>query len=132
MATITLPPLVALGHGRVVSAPPEDLFTGVTYSGRKQPNALSDYARYILAARRIEVIGVTGSVGKTSAKEAIAAVLAERYPVFKNHGNYNGRYGYPSRGRLSQASDLLCLKWLLTASTRFAILRRSRIPAWVW
>jgi len=57
--------------------------------------ALLDYARAVLRRRRIDVIGVTGSVGKTSTKEAIAAVLGERERVFRNPGSYNGRFGLP-------------------------------------
>ncbi len=57
--------------------------------------ALLDYARHILRVRGIDVVGITGSVGKTSAKEAIAAVLGRRQAAFKNPGNYNGRFGLP-------------------------------------
>lgn len=45
--------------------------------------------------RRAKVIGVTGSVGKTSTKELIAAVLAVRYPVLKSEANYNTEIGLP-------------------------------------
>ncbi|NLV74346.1 MAG: alanine racemase [Chloroflexi bacterium] len=55
--------------------------------------ALLEYSGYILRTRKIEVIAVTGSLGKTSTKEAAAAVLAQRYRVFKSVGNYNGRLG---------------------------------------
>jgi alanine racemase len=58
--------------------------------------AIQDWARFILAKQGVEVIGITGSVGKTTAKEAIAAVLAAdavQRPVFKNQANYNGLYG---------------------------------------
>ena len=41
------------------------------------------------------VIGVTGSVGKTTTKDAIAAVLAQRYPTLKNTGNRNNEIGLP-------------------------------------
>jgi UDP-N-acetylmuramoyl-tripeptide--D-alanyl-D-alanine ligase len=41
------------------------------------------------------VIGVTGSVGKTTTKELIAAVLGARYPVLKNEANYNTEIGLP-------------------------------------
>ncbi len=41
------------------------------------------------------MIGVTGSVGKTTTKEAIAAVLDGETPIFKNRANYNGLYGLP-------------------------------------
>ncbi|HLO85590.1 MAG TPA: UDP-N-acetylmuramoyl-tripeptide--D-alanyl-D-alanine ligase [Nostocaceae cyanobacterium] len=41
------------------------------------------------------VIGVTGSVGKTTTKELIAAVLATRGKVHKTHGNFNNEIGVP-------------------------------------
>ena len=41
------------------------------------------------------VIGVTGSVGKTTTKELIAAVLGTRYRTFKTEGNYNNEIGLP-------------------------------------
>jgi len=63
--------------------------------------ALLDYAAWVLADRDVRVVGVTGSVGKTSTKEAIASVLECRLPVFRNEGSYNGRYGLPiALGRL--------------------------------
>jgi len=118
--------------GVLCQRPPEDLFTGVTYiQVENSQTALSDYARYILATRRIEVIGVTGSVGKTSAKETIAAVLAERYPVFKNHGNYNGRYGLPiALGRLEPCQRLAVLEMAadsLDEIRELAALTRPRV-----
>jgi len=45
--------------------------------------------------RRAKVIGVTGSVGKTTTKEIAAAVLATRYDVLKNEANYNNEVGLP-------------------------------------
>ncbi len=57
--------------------------------------ALIDYASYILKKYRPTVVGVTGSSGKTTTKEAIATILQTRYRVFKNYGSYNGRYGLP-------------------------------------
>ena len=58
--------------------------------------ALQDLARQRRAARRnVRVIGVTGSVGKTTTKEIIAAVLATRYPLLKNEGNLNSEIGLP-------------------------------------
>ena len=43
----------------------------------------------------IPVIGITGSVGKTSAKEMIASVLSQRYRVLKTEGNLNNQIGVP-------------------------------------
>ena len=57
--------------------------------------ALLDWARLILQKFGTEVIAVTGSSGKTVTKEAIAAVLATQFSVFKNPGSYSGRFGLP-------------------------------------
>ncbi len=43
----------------------------------------------------LRVVGITGSVGKTSTKELTAQVLAQRYRVLKNPGNYNNEIGLP-------------------------------------
>ena len=41
------------------------------------------------------MIGITGSVGKTTAKEAVASVLGARYSVLKSRGNRNNEIGLP-------------------------------------
>lgn len=41
------------------------------------------------------VIGITGSAGKTTTKEAVAKVLSRRYQVLKSHGNLNNAFGLP-------------------------------------
>jgi len=43
----------------------------------------------------VEVIGVTGSVGKTSTKELITQVLSQRFHTYRNPGNLNGEIGLP-------------------------------------
>ena len=43
----------------------------------------------------IKVVGITGSVGKTSTKEMIASVLAQKYHVHKTLGNFNNEWGLP-------------------------------------
>ncbi|MBI2845092.1 MAG: alanine racemase [Chloroflexi bacterium] len=73
--------------------------------------ALRQWARYIISKYHPQVIGVTGSNGKTTAKEAIATVLEGRFPVFRNHANYNDRYGLPiALGRLTPQSQVAVLE----------------------
>lgn len=43
----------------------------------------------------VKVVGITGSVGKTSTKEFVASVLSQKYRVHKTHGNYNNEIGVP-------------------------------------
>ena len=44
---------------------------------------------------KIPVIGITGSVGKTSTKEMMAAILGQKFKVHKTSGNYNNDIGLP-------------------------------------
>ena len=56
---------------------------------------LKQLARLIIWKFNPEIIAITGSVGKTSAKEAIYAVLAEKYKVRKSIGGLNTEIGLP-------------------------------------
>lgn len=57
--------------------------------------ALGAIAAYYLKQLQIPVVGITGSVGKTSTKEMIAAVLAQKYRTLKTAGNFNNDLGLP-------------------------------------
>lgn len=59
------------------------------------PQALKDIARHYRQALGIKVVGISGSVGKTSTKEMIASVLAQKYHVLKTEGNFNNEIGLP-------------------------------------
>lgn len=52
-------------------------------------------ARAVLAKFQPKIVAVTGSVGKTSTKEAIALVLAKKYRVRKSFKSYNSAFGVP-------------------------------------
>ena len=55
----------------------------------------------------IPVIGITGSVGKTSAKEMVSAVLSSRFSVLKTEGNLNNQIGVPlTLSRISPEHEL--------------------------
>ena len=73
--------------------------------------ALTDWARYILRKYAPEVVCITGSAGKTTTKEAVAAVLGARYQVFKNYGSFNDRYGLPiALGQLAPEHQVAVLE----------------------
>lgn len=57
--------------------------------------AVKDIAEYYLEQLAIPVVGITGSVGKTSTKEMIAAVLSQKYHTLKTQGNFNNELGLP-------------------------------------
>lgn len=57
--------------------------------------ALKGIAAYYRSLFTIPFIGITGSVGKTSTKEFISAVLAQKYKVHKTSGNFNNELGVP-------------------------------------
>ena len=57
--------------------------------------ALGELAKNYIKAFDIPVIGITGSVGKTTTKEMIAQVLSTQYNVHKTMGNFNNHIGLP-------------------------------------
>lgn len=57
--------------------------------------ALMAVAEFYRQQLDIRVVGITGSVGKTSTKEMIASVLSEKYRVCKTLGNFNNELGLP-------------------------------------
>ena len=57
--------------------------------------ALQAAAAFYRAQFDIPVLGVTGSVGKTTAKEMLSAVLSQRFCVHKTAGNFNNDLGVP-------------------------------------
>lgn len=57
--------------------------------------ALKDLAEFYRSCLDVVIIGITGSVGKTTTKETLACVLSEKYRVLKTEGNYNNEVGLP-------------------------------------
>lgn len=57
--------------------------------------ALKDLAAFYRSTWKIPVVGITGSVGKTSTKEFISGVLSAKYNVGKTQGNFNNEIGLP-------------------------------------
>ena len=57
--------------------------------------ALKDLASYYRSQISVKVVGIVGSMGKTSTKEMVAAVLSSHYNVLKTEGNLNNEIGVP-------------------------------------
>jgi UDP-N-acetylmuramoyl-tripeptide--D-alanyl-D-alanine ligase len=57
--------------------------------------ALQKVARFWRRKMDVRVVGITGSVGKSTTKEMVAEVLNQRYPTLKNPGNFNNEIGLP-------------------------------------
>ena len=58
--------------------------------------ALQELAQYYLKKVNPTVVGITGSNGKTTTKDMVAAVLAKRFNVHKTQANFNNEIGVPT------------------------------------
>lgn len=74
---------------------PLDLSTPLCLRVDNTISALQQAARFWRRKLDLRVIGITGSVGKSTTKEAIADVLGVRYRTLKSPGNLNNEIGLP-------------------------------------
>ncbi|HUV05203.1 MAG TPA: UDP-N-acetylmuramoyl-tripeptide--D-alanyl-D-alanine ligase [Armatimonadota bacterium] len=73
--------------------------------------ALGDLARYYRNKFDVRIVGVTGSVGKTTTKEMLASILARKWKVLKNAANFNNEIGVPlTLFRLDRSYDVAVLE----------------------
>ena len=97
------------------------------------PDPLQGLGRLGLALRSrhsdLRVVGVTGSVGKTTTKEMVAAVLSERFRVFRTEGNLNSEVGLPaSLARLTADHEAAVLEMGMRALGEIAYLASIARP----
>lgn len=73
--------------------------------------ALQDIGDYIRKRVALPVVGVTGSVGKTTTREMITAVLQTKYKTFHTMGNFNSEIGLPlTLSRLTDEDEIAVLE----------------------
>lgn len=73
--------------------------------------AVGKIAAFYRSQLSLTVIGITGSVGKTSTKETVAGVLSQRYRVLKTLGNFNNELGLPlTIFRLTEEDEIAVLE----------------------
>ncbi len=74
---------------------PETEYPGLIILVEDVQKALETFAFEYMRSIDIRKVGITGSVGKTTAKEMIASVLSQRFNVLKTDGNFNNQLGVP-------------------------------------
>ena len=131
----------ALGNGAVAAVvsrhwlPPDDVdscrLLRVPESEDCVLRAMQTLAQQVRRAWGGRVIGVTGSAGKTTTKEAVAAVLAARFRVLKSEGNLNNHFGLPLQLlKLEPEHEMAVLEMGMNHAGEIAALAKLAEPDW--
>jgi len=82
-------------RGRFSETPSLDLTPPILLRVDNTISALQQVARFWRRKLDLRVVGITGSVGKSTTKETVAEVLGTRYRTLKSPGNLNNEIGLP-------------------------------------
>jgi len=111
------------------------LLEGTAWRGRKcivVENTLDMLQRLAAFHRKqidIPVIGITGTNGKTTTKELVAAVLAKKYDIVATQSNFNNHIGVPlTIFRINEKTDLAVVEMGASAPGEIALLTKIVQP----
>lgn len=91
--------------------------------------ALQELAKKVLSEHQVKVIGVTGSIGKTTTKEFIFRVLSRKFSALKSEGNFNNQLGLPlSLLKLREDHQVAVLEMAMSAPGEIRSLTRISPP----
>ena len=90
-----IPSVFEKGALAVICEEVPEVLTGPCIQVEDSFVALKKLAAFYRQQLNITVVGITGSVGKTSTKEFVAGVLGTKYQVWKTQGNFNNEVGLP-------------------------------------
>lgn len=121
---------VAAGaSGAVVERPTETPDDAALFHVSDSLAALQRLAAWWRKRHEVEVIGVTGSVGKTTCKELIASVLSRRFRTLKSEANLNTEIGIPlTLLQLSEEHQIAVLEFGMYARGDIALLSSIANP----
>ena len=88
---------------------------------------MAEYKRK-LYGNKLKVIGVTGSVGKTSTKEIIANVISQKYKTLKTEGNNNNHIGLPLTILELQDEEMLVVEMGMNSFGEISLLTNIAKP----
>lgn len=87
--------------------------------------ALQNIGRYVRKKRLLPLVGITGSVGKTTTREMVAAALSAKYQVFKTAENHNSQVGVPiTITEIKQTDEIAVLELGMSEPGEMSVIAR--------